>query len=309
LSHKSFPAVFGLGLALCFAGLNGAVYAATTYTIKLISTFDFPGASIYPAGINNAGDIVGVEQNASTFSVFGFERFADGEFAPLVDFPGSQSTVATGINDQGTIAGEYELADGQAFGFFLTNADYDTFESGTLCGGQACDTDVSGINNHGDFAGSFRPGADLQPFIDLDGVAIPVASPNSSTVAFFNALDNSSSAAVGNYLDSQENGHSFVYVVATQAIALIDIPGATQTFLSGINSQRTLTGYYVDAENVGHGVVVVGKQLVFFDYPGAIFTNLAGINDRNALCGSYIDDLGMSHGLILRLVTTPAPTP
>jgi uncharacterized membrane protein len=308
MSHKRFPAALGLGVALALAALNGPARAATNSSIKLISTFDFPGASIYPASINNDGDIVGAEQDASTFSVFGFERFADGEFAPLIDFPGSQSTVATGINDQGNVVGQYELANGRAFGFFFESGDYDTFDSGTLCGGQPCTTDVSGINNHGDFVGSFQPSEAIQPFIDLGGVAAPVAAPNSSTVAFFNALENSSSAAVGNYLDSAGNGHSFLYVVATKQTALIDIPGATQTFLSGINSQRTLTGYYVDAENVGHGVAVVGKQLLFFDYPGAVFTSLAGVNDRNAICGSYIDAMGASHGMILRLVTTSAPT-
>ncbi|HLW71937.1 MAG TPA: hypothetical protein VKS22_15085 [Candidatus Binataceae bacterium] len=309
MSRKSFPAAFGLALAIALVELGGLACAATSYSLKLISTFDFPGASIFPAGINNAGDIVGAEQDNSTFSIFGFERFADGEFAPLVDFPGSQTTVATGINDHGLVAGQYGLANGQFFGFFLETGKYDKFDSGTLCGGQPCDTDVSGINNHGDFVGSFQSDDGLQPFVDVGGVATTVMAPDSATVAFFNAIDNGSLAAVGNYLDGDDNGHSFIYIVATRAIALIDIPSATQTFLSGINSQRTLAGYYVDAENIGHGVVVVGKKLLFFDYPGAISTSLTGINDRNAICGSYIDDLGISHGMILRLVTTTTSTP
>src|SRR6202040_4251351 len=149
--------IFNIILAVLFVfPLMGtfAQQAANSGSIEVITTFDYPGTGIVttlPQKINERGDIVG-EFIDSLGVARGFVRFSDGSFsAPIVDPNDTVGfTEARGINNPGTVCGDYATADGNNHGFFLSGG---TFTEYDIPG--ALTTDVFGINNAGDFTGSF----------------------------------------------------------------------------------------------------------------------------------------------------------
>src|SRR5919198_4182589 len=92
-----------------------AQQAANSGSIEVITTFDYPGAgnNTLPQKINERGDVVG-EFIDSAGVVRGFVRFSDGSFSdPIVD-PNDTAgfTEGRGINNAGTVAGDYVASDG-----------------------------------------------------------------------------------------------------------------------------------------------------------------------------------------------------
>src|SRR2546428_3043724 len=129
-----------------------AQQAATSGSIEVITTFDYPGTGIVttaPQKINSRGDIVG-EFIDSNGVVRGFVRFSDGSFsAPIVDPNDTVGfTEGRGINNLGTVCGDYAISDGNNHGFFLSGG---TFTEYDIPG--AATTVVLGINDAGDFTG------------------------------------------------------------------------------------------------------------------------------------------------------------
>ena len=93
-----------------------------------------------------------------------------------------------------------------------------------------------------------------------------------------------------------------------------DAPGAGTaagsgfgTFPTSLNDGGTITGRYIDANNVNHGFLrsTVGDNLITFDAPGAGKTAGSGqgtfpdsINKAAAITGRYIDSHNVNHGLL-----------
>src|SRR5207237_5168306 len=100
-----------------------AQQASNAFSINVITTFDYPGAgnNTLPQKISEKGDIVG-EFIDSSGVVRGFVRFKNGTFsAPIVDPNDTVGfTEGRGINNAGTVAGDYVGSDGNSHGFFLS---------------------------------------------------------------------------------------------------------------------------------------------------------------------------------------------
>src|SRR5947207_15080989 len=130
-----------------------AQQAANAFSIEVITTFDYPGAgnSTLPQKISEKGDIVGefIDSNGVTR---GFVRFSNGSFsAPIVDPNDTVGfTEGRGINNPGTVCGDYVGSDGQSHGFFLSGG---TFTEYDVPG--AVSTVVLGINDAASFTGGF----------------------------------------------------------------------------------------------------------------------------------------------------------
>src|SRR5947208_5242673 len=145
-----------------------AQQAASSGSIEVITTFDYPGAGnlTLPQKINERGDVVG-EFIDSSGVTRGFVRFSDGSFSdPIVDPNDTIGfTEGRGINNSRTVAGDYVGSDGNSHGFFLSDG---TFIEYDVPG--ALSTAVLGINDPADFAGPFDPGSGiLQAFISVGG--------------------------------------------------------------------------------------------------------------------------------------------
>ena len=83
-------------------------------------------------------------------------------------------------------------------------------------------------------------------------------------------------------------------------ITIIAVPGATQTFATGINDGGTVMGLYLDNSGAAHGFLrATDGTITSFNLPhGASSTELHAINNKNEIAGDYIDDADHSHGFV-----------
>jgi hypothetical protein len=299
--------IFNIILAVLFVfPLMGtfAQQAATSGSIEVITTFDYPGTGnqTEPQKINDRGDIVGVFVD-SLGVTRGFVRFSDGSFsAPIVDPNDTVGfTQGRGINNSGTVCGDYATSDGNDHGFFLSGG---TFTEYDVPG--ALSTDVLGINNPGNFSGDIsNDDLTIQAYISVGGTITSFSVPGAvATLAY--QLNNSNKLVVGYYVDASGILHG-QYRDANGALHFpIDPSGSVGTVLFGDNDRNWVVGRYADSAGVTHGVFFVPPNKFFtFDYPGTTFTSLNGINDQGFICGRYVDASGIAHGIIARVQGTP----
>jgi len=281
-----------------------AQQAANSGSIEVITTFDYPGTGnqTQPQKINSRGDIVGVYLDSLGVQR-GFVRFSNGTFsAPIVDPNDTVGfTQGRGINDSGTVCGDYATSDGNDHGFFLSGG---TFTEYDVPG--ALSTDVLGINNPGNFSGDIsNDDLTIQAYISVGGTITSFSVPGAvATLAY--QLNNSNKLVVGYYVDASGILHGY-YRDANGALHFpIDPSGSVGTVLFGDNDRNWVVGRYADASGVTHGVFFTAPNNFFtFDYPGSTFTSLNGINDQGLICGRYVDASGIAHGIIARVTGTP----
>lgn len=286
-----------LAASLVFSILGSLAQAQITITI--VETFSYPGAtdteSTIPRAINDRGDIVGTFTDAALHE-FAFVRYADGSFSPLITEPNDAThhTTGSGINNLGTICGGYIGGDQQIHGFFMNG---ETFTEYDYPG--ASTTGVLGINDAGDFVGTF---GSYFAFASIGGSARPILPQ------FFGLARgiNNANAIVGDYQLSLVHGF---YRGSTGPLRYpIDAPGATTTGLSGINDKNWMVGAISDDTGY-HGLLFIPPQtFVTFDYGGNTF--LQGINRAGLICGNYNDHrLNQTRGFTAIVTRGPGDEP
>jgi hypothetical protein len=282
-----------------------AQQAASSGSIQVITTFDYPGTgnSTLPQKINERGDVVG-EFIDSSGVTRGFVRFSDGSFsAPIVDPNDTVGfTEGRGINNSRTVAGDYVISDGTIHSFFLSGGTFTEYDvPGTV------QTNLLSINDAGSFTGTFDPDGSgiFQAFINVGGTLTSFSVPAAlSTLAY--ELNNSNQLVVGYYIDSSGILHGY-YRDASGALHFpIDPSGSVGTVLFGLNDRNWVVGRYADSAGATHGVFFLPpNQFSTFDYPGSTFTSLNGISDQGVICGRYVDASGIAHGFLARIRGTP----
>src|SRR6476646_9732055 len=132
-----------------------AQQAASSGSIQVITTFDYPGTgnSTLPQKINERGDVVGEFVDSSGVAR-GFVRFSNGSFSdPIVDPNDTVGfTEGRGINNSRTVAGDTFISDGTVHSFFLSGG---TLTEYAVPG--APQTNLLSINDAGSFTGAFDP--------------------------------------------------------------------------------------------------------------------------------------------------------
>src|SRR5437763_16053642 len=281
-----------------------AQQASNAFSIQVITTFDYPGTGnlTLPQKINERGDIVG-EFIDSSGVVRGFVRFSDGSFsAPIVDPNDTVGfTEGRGINNSGTVCGDYNTSDGNSHGFFLSGGAFTEYDvPGAL------NTAVLGINDPGDFSGTFSDDDVIgQAFVSVGGTVTSFSVPGAATTLAYQ-LNNSKQLVVGYYIDSSGILHGYYRDTDGALHFPIDPSGSVQTILFGDNNRNRVVGRYADSSGVTHGLFFVPPNNFFtFDVPGSTFTSLNGINDQGLICGRYVDASGIAHGIIARVTGTP----
>jgi probable HAF family extracellular repeat protein len=107
-----------------FLGLWGFIYNGDSPALLTIPIPGEPhaGYMAYAYGINNAGEVVGYDQNAHGF------LYSGGTYTTLDDPLGSYGTRAYGINDLGQIVGSYTDSNNKTHGFIYSGGTYTTLE-------------------------------------------------------------------------------------------------------------------------------------------------------------------------------------
>jgi len=275
-----------------------------SFTIDLLTTFDYPGAGNSTTGvqINGHGEIAGFYQDPSGL-IRGFVRFRNGTFSsPIIEPDGGNTTLAFGINDSHVVCGYFvSVADNISHGFFLSGNVFTQFD---VPG--AVSTTVETIDDDGYFVGSFNDTAQLtHAFVNIDGntTFIPIPGALFSTAEGINGVDE----VVGFYTDSASITHAFFRDATGRRRFPIDFPGATSTVLEAINDQGDMTGRYTDSAGQLHGFFLRGPgTFVSYDYPGATQTALNGINNQGIISGRYTDAANIRHGIVARVRQIPA---
>src|SRR5215475_11208065 len=167
-----------------------AQQAAKSGSIEVITTFDYPGAgnNTLPQKINERGDVVGVFIDSSGVTR-GFVRFKNGSFSdPIVDPNDTVGfTEGRGINNPGTVVGDYATPDANLHGFFLSGGTFTGFD---VPG--AVFTAVLSINNPGDFTGTFifPPVTGIQQaFVSVGGTLTLFSIPGAAATLAYDIND------------------------------------------------------------------------------------------------------------------------
>jgi hypothetical protein len=269
-------------------------------TIDVIETFDYPGALLtQPQKISDLGVIAGIFVDAATGATEGFYRSRGGTFSdPVVD-PNDDSffTQVRGINNKRTICGTYNTSDGVSHGFFLSHTIFAGYDISSVF------TIVLGINNPGDFSGSFIDDADgvQKGFVSVGGTVTGFSVPDSAATLAYQI--NTSNEATGYYIANSDGlTHGYLRDSSGNFTFPIDPAGSTGTILFGNNDSNWVVGRYADASGT-HGLFFMTPgDFVTFDFPGAAgFTSLNGINRQGYICGRYTDANGIDHGFLAKV--------
>jgi hypothetical protein len=283
-----------------------AQQAASSGSIEVITTFDYPGAgnNTLPQKINERGDIVG-EFIDSAGVTRGFVRFSNGSFSdPIVDPNDTVGfTEGRGINNSRTVVGDYVISDGTVHSFLLSGS---TFTEYDVPG--AVQTNLLSINEPGDLTGAFDPDGSgiFQAFIDRGGTITSYSVPGAAgTLAY--EMNNNKKLTVGYYIDAAGVLHGQYRDHSGALHFPIDPPGSVGTVLFGVNNKNSVVGRYADSSGATHGLFFVPPStFITFDFPGSTFTSLNGITSQGNICGRYVDASGIAHGFLARAKGTPS---
>ena len=81
-------------------------------------------------------------------------------------------------------------------------------------------------------------------------------------------------------------------------LSTYDVPDSLTFGFYGLNNAGQTVGFYQDANEVSHGVIVQAGELTQFDFPGAVETEIFGISESGLLIGDIFDADGTIHGFV-----------
>ncbi len=212
-------------------------------------------------GINDAGVVVSrgkrVDGPPGTF----VGKFQEG----LQEFkvPGSVSTEGWNINQDGSIVGYYESADGATIGFIAKPV-----------------APVDDIPIVTPAALNF-----IFESIDVPGVEFLALSASSDFEDY------------AGYTRSADGEKDVAFTLIDGAFATYDFRGAQNTYFFALGNNGNAAGHYEDSNGLFHGIVLENGELRQYDFPGAVQTEIYGISDTTgALTGNFTDDSGIRRG-------------
>jgi hypothetical protein len=211
---------------------------------------DYPGAlTTYANKINDRGWIAGEANTESpvpgTPGSVGYV-LRGGRFT-TIRVPGAVLTEAEGINNRGVVVGGYLDTDGNLHGYRWEKGRFTTIDPpGTrvepLVG--AAIAGVFDVNDHGDMVGFYTPGnGTLRGFLLRKGKYTTFAVPG---MPFTGPTDiNNRGQIAGTAIEPDETtGHGFLLAEgADGAVTQIDVPGAPETAVIGLDDRARVVGF------------------------------------------------------------------
>jgi hypothetical protein len=256
------------------SGELGYVYSGGTYT-----TLQFPGSSdasdTVGLQINDAGEVVG---NFNTEAFF-YSGGTGGTYT-AIDYPKSITTVATGIDASGAVAGWYTVGrKALASGYVYSGGAYTRIKYP-----KSKDTYVEGIDTSGAVAGYYIKGSHEFGFVESGGAYTEIKFPKSSETQV--AAISPSGALAGDYLlDDKEYG--FMYLGGTYT--RLRVPGSIETNATAINASGVVAGDYESAKEKDLGFVYSDGVYSTINIPGSTAIYVDGINASGEVTGRYFD--------------------
>jgi hypothetical protein len=320
---KTLSAVmlFATGIPATLLHAQTAPSAAYTGTYTSFDAPDDCGSTI-PQAINNSGAITGFCGSIA------FLREPDGTMI-TVSVPGADSSSAYGINEAGTVVGQYCISN--ICHGFLRSAD-GTFTTFDVPG--AINTTGVALNDLGAVTGVYTTPESHGFVRSPDGQFATFDGPGSNYTIPLSINDKG--VVAGYYSDLVQNDHCMLWSEASGLIT-IETPGFASSTLLAINNAGAAMGsagnyafilsrggVFTFFEGPGnfipftfnnHGDMVgeyVGEPIfspiygllqfpngsyTFIGPPGSEAVDLSGINDYNSITGSYVET--RSHAFVL----------
>ncbi len=216
-------------------------------------------------GINDARVVVARAKpvDAPPFTYVGL--FPEG--LQELKFPGSVSTEGYNINQDGSVVGHYDTADGRRHGFIARPI---TDTEAPVEGPPAVTPTVL----HYTFETIDVPGVDF--------LAVTASSDFEDYAGYTKNTDS-----------EKEVGFTLIDGVFTT----YDFPGSQKTHFYALGNNGVAAGHYQDSDGLYHGVILEDGELRQYDFPNAVETEIYGISDATgALTGSFIDASGVRRG-------------
>ena len=273
---------------------------------SFVSFDPLPGASnleyFFVPGINDVG--TGVIRAKAVGDILRTYVGSTRQGVQELQVPGSVSTEGWNINQDGSVVGHYDTADGRRYGFIARPTEVSddepvvapedsnyTFETIDVPGVEFLALTAS--SDFEDYAG-YTKSPDSENIVAwtlIDGVFKTYSFPDSQDTRFY-ALGNNGNAA-GHYLDS--NGRSHGVVLENGELREYNFPDAVETEIYGISDATgALTGNYIDTSGVRRGF----SGDIIVEFPGALETYADFVNTEGGMVGSYVDADGIYHGYV-----------
>lgn len=207
-------------------------------------------------------------------------------------FSGVDQTLAYGINDIGSVVGDYHDATG-SHGFVLDGSTYTPINV-SLPGAQ--DTVAFGINIFRQIAGIYTIAGVTHGFLLNNGTFTTIDYPGSGVSATFARGINALGQVAGFYVDAA-GSHGFLFSQGKFTAINISLPGVAWTQALGINDRSEMVGSYGTTDGRIHGFGRAADGLIeSFDLPpvGSVQTVAYALNNRHQIAGAnFLYDSGV----------------
>ena len=217
-------------------------------------------------GINDANVVVSRAKPVDGVPLTYVGSFQEG----LKEFkvPGSVSTEGYNINQDGSIVGHYDTADGRRHGF-IARPITDT---------AAPVEDQPAVATPADLNYTFES-------IDVPGVDFLALTASSDFEDY------------AGYTKSADGEKEVAFTLIDGVFTTYDFPGSQSTYFFALGNDGRAAGHYQDSEGLYRGVVLEDGELRQYDFPGAVATEIYGISDATgALTGNFINASGVRRG-------------
>ena len=257
------------GMVGSYVDAEGLYYPYVRTPTGRFVSLDLPQAAnleyFFVHGINDAETVVARTKAVDSVPLTYVGSFQSG-LKPF-KLPGSVSTEGYNINQDGSIVGHYDSADGRTHGFIAR---------------PTADTDEPG---------------DEQPVIvptDLNYTFETIDVPGAETLVLTASSDFEDYAGNTRSADGEKQ---VAFTLIDGVFTTYDFPGAKNTYFYALGNNGNAAGHYVDSEGLHHGIVLENGELRQYDFPGAVETEIYGISDATGkLTGNFIDASGVRRG-------------
>ncbi len=287
-------------------GVNASAdYSFTTLDNKADPTFN------QLLGINDFGVISGYFGSGSPAATHPNKGYQVTPYSGTTftgeNFPGSQQTQVTAINDWGNTVGFYANSAGANYGF-LDEDGVMTTVSDPATSSSPPVNQLLGINNNGEAVGFYNDAKGNAHAYQWDRKtgAFTAIDPFGSTSASATAI-NDHGAVAGFYAEANGNTAGFIKQGGTWSS--IEYPGSKNTQIFGLSDQGTAVGMYVGAHKLTYGFVYSGGTFKTISDPNGIGSTVVnGLNNLGTIVGFYTDAAGNTDGFVANLHVVGIPT-
>jgi hypothetical protein len=262
-------------------------------------------------GVNDFGVIAGYFGSGSpaathpnkgyTVLPYSGHRFAD------EDYPASQQTQVTGINDWGSTVGFYATTSGANYGF-LDEAGVLRSVADPLTTSKPPVNQLLGLNNNGQAAGFYndaKGNSHAYVWSRYTNTFVAVNPPGASSATATAINDH---GAIGGFF-TEASGSVVSFIKQSNAWKILEVPGSKMTELFGLNDEGAAVGMYVGQHKQTFGFIYQhGAFETLNDPAGVGSTVVNGLNNAGQIVGFYTDSKGNTDGFVAFLHLVGIPT-